>query len=169
MEQENTTSESPKKSSHGIGTIVVIVIVALVIVAAIVGYGVVNSQKNNSATQVPATPTPDAMKMEDNTTMTTPSEAVDAMSGPITVTGANFSFNPNTITVKKGEKVTITFKSSGGFHDFVIDELNVKTPVIASGKDATVTFTPTKAGTYEYYCSVGNHRAMGMVGKLIVQ
>lgn len=86
-----------------------------------------------------------------------------------TVTGSNFQFDPKTITVKKGDKVKITFKSAGGFHNFVIDELNVKTSIVESGKDAVVEFTADKVGTFEYYCAVANHKAMGMVGTLTVE
>ena len=32
-----------------------------------------------------------------------------------------------------------------------------------------VEFTVDKTGTFEYYCSVGQHRANGMVGNLIVE
>jgi uncharacterized cupredoxin-like copper-binding protein len=38
----------------------------------------------------------------------------------------------------------------------------------AQGDEGTVTFTPTEAGTYEFYCTVAGHKASGMVGKLIV-
>ena len=44
-----------------------------------------------------------------------------------TVSGQNFSFEPSSITVKKGDKVKITFKNTQGFHDFRIDELGVAT------------------------------------------
>jgi plastocyanin len=87
----------------------------------------------------------------------------------ITVTGSAFKFDPSTITVKKGDKVKITFKNSGGTHDFVIDELNVKTPIIQGGAEAVVEFTADQEGSFEYYCSVGNHRAMGMKGTLVVE
>jgi nitrosocyanin len=80
-----------------------------------------------------------------------------------------FSFTPATMTVKKGDKVKITLTDKEGMHDLVIDEFNVKTKVLSAGETDTVEFTADKAGTYEYYCSVSNHRAMGMVGKLIVQ
>jgi nitrite reductase (NO-forming) len=53
-------------------------------------------------------------------------------------------------------------------HDFVIDELGVQSDKVNNGETATVQFVADKVGTFEYYCSVGNHRAMGMVGKLIV-
>ena len=86
-----------------------------------------------------------------------------------TVTGSNDKFEPSTLTVKKGDKVKIAFKNSGGFHDLVIDEFNVKTPVIKSGDQASIEFTADKTGTFQYYCSVGNHRQMGMVGTLTVQ
>jgi cytochrome c oxidase subunit 2 len=86
-----------------------------------------------------------------------------------TVEGGNFYFKPNEIKVKKGEKVTITFNNAAGFHDFVIDEFSVKTKKVPNGGSETVEFTPDKSGTFEYYCSVGNHREMGMKGNLIVE
>ncbi len=85
------------------------------------------------------------------------------------VTGQNFSFSPNMMTVKKGDKVKIIFKNSGGFHDFKIDEFNVATKKIQGGVEETVEFTADKIGSFEYYCSVGEHRAMGMKGTLIVE
>jgi plastocyanin len=88
----------------------------------------------------------------------------------ITVEGSNFKFLPATITVNKGDTVKITFKNTGGFHDFVIDEFEgAKTKQIGANSEETIQFVADKAGTFEYYCSVGNHRGMGMVGKLIVQ
>ncbi len=86
-----------------------------------------------------------------------------------TVTGSNFKFDPPILTVNIGDTVKITFKNSGGMHDFVIDEFNVKTPLVKSGEDALVQFTADKTGTFQYYCNVANHRAMGMQGNLIVQ
>ena len=85
------------------------------------------------------------------------------------VEGSNFKFVPNTLTVKKGEKTRILFKNSGGFHDFKIDGLNIATAVIKDGEQDFVEFTPMEAGTFEYYCSVGNHRGMGMTGTLTVE
>jgi plastocyanin len=85
------------------------------------------------------------------------------------VVGSNFKFNMTTITVKKGETVNIVFASQGGMHDWVVDEFNARTKVVSSGQTDTISFVAAKTGTFEYYCSVGNHRQMGMVGKLIVQ
>lgn len=85
-----------------------------------------------------------------------------------TVTGGNFKFAPNTISVKKGDKVRIVFKNAEGFHDLKIDEFNVATKQIKGGAEETVEFTADKVGSFEYYCSVGQHRAMGMKGTLTV-
>ena len=85
------------------------------------------------------------------------------------VTGKNFEFNMKEIKVKEGDTVTINFKSESGFHDFVLDEFNVRTEQLQSGGTESVTFVANKKGTFEYYCSVGSHRSMGMVGKLIVE
>ena len=103
----------------------------------------------------------DAMMMSDGDDM-------HADAKEFTVSGSNFSFTPKTLTVKKGDKVKITFKNTGGFHDFKIDEFKVATAQIQGGNEETVEFVADKAGSFEYYCSVGKHRAMGMVGTLTV-
>lgn len=87
----------------------------------------------------------------------------------IVVEGENYHFIPETIRVKKGEKVRILFKSMDGIHDFRIDELNIVTATVRSGQEDFVEFTPDKTGSFKFYCSVGNHRAMGMEGTLVVE
>ena len=84
------------------------------------------------------------------------------------VTGNNYSFVPSQIVVKKGDVVKINFKDGGGFHDLKIDEFGVATKKLKNDESDTITFVANKAGSFEYYCSVGNHRAMGMKGVLIV-
>lgn len=87
----------------------------------------------------------------------------------IIVDGSNYKFSPDKITVKKGEKIRIVFKNTDGNHDFRVDELNISTATIRSGEEDYVEFTPDKTGKFEYYCSVGNHRQMGMKGTLVVE
>ncbi len=87
----------------------------------------------------------------------------------IVIEGSNYKFSPNSITVKKGEKIRIVFKNTDGMHDFKVDELNIATAMVESGQEDFVEFTPDKTGSFEFYCSIGNHRAMGMKGTLIVQ
>lgn len=85
-----------------------------------------------------------------------------------TITGSNFSFIPTTITVSKGDRVRITLKNTGGLHDLKIDAFNVATAKLNGGSSETIEFVADKAGSFEYYCSVGNNRALGMKGTLVV-
>lgn len=86
----------------------------------------------------------------------------------IEVEAGAFYYKPETITIKKGETVKIVLNSKDMMHDFNIDELNVKSPIVKSGETNTVEFTATTAGTFEYYCSVGQHRQQGQVGTITV-
>jgi len=85
------------------------------------------------------------------------------------ITGGNFYFVPNKITVNKGDQVTFVMTNAGGVHDLVIDELGVKTPILRTGQAATVTFTASKTGSFIYYCDVPEHKSKGMWGTLIIQ
>lgn len=88
----------------------------------------------------------------------------------ISVEGSEFKFTPNTLSVKKGEKVKLAFKNAGSFpHNVTVNELNVSTNTIGGGETDSVEFTADKTGTFEMYCSVGNHRQRGMVGKVSVE
>ncbi len=78
----------------------------------------------------------------------------------------NMYFKPNVINALGGDEVEITFTNSG-FHTIVIDEIGLKAKIEDGGK---VTFkAPMKPGSYAFYCDVGNHRAQGMEGTLIVR
>ncbi len=85
------------------------------------------------------------------------------------VTGGSLYFTPSVIRVKKGDKVKIVFTNAGGTHNFSLDEFQVKTPTVSTRESATVEFVVDKTGTFEYYCGVGRHRAMGQKGSLIVE
>ncbi|MFC1600443.1 S-layer homology domain-containing protein [Patescibacteria group bacterium] len=81
----------------------------------------------------------------------------------------NYEFSETEIRVNQGDEVTITLNSVVGTHNFTIDEYDVESLTITSGQDTEFTFTATKTGTFEYYCSVNDHRSLGMVGTLIVE
>ncbi|MDA1334767.1 MAG: plastocyanin/azurin family copper-binding protein [bacterium] len=86
------------------------------------------------------------------------------------VTGRNFAFSMSEIKVKKGDTVVINFSSTSGFHDWSIDEFGVATKQVAVDDGTTsIEFVADKTGTFEYYCSVGAHRAQGMIGNLVVE
>lgn len=86
-----------------------------------------------------------------------------------TVTNSGMLFSESNLTVNKGDKVKITYKNGGGTHDLRIAGYNVGTKVIKGGESETIEFTADTAGDFEFYCSVGNHRAMGMKGTFTVK
>jgi len=87
----------------------------------------------------------------------------------VSVEGGMFYYEPSKIVVKKGVPVKVTFESVEGMHDFVVDDLDVKSKIITEGNTTEVEFIVDEAGEYEFYCSVGDHKARGMVGTLIVE
>jgi len=96
--------------------------------------------------------------------------APEARAGEVsfTVLGSNFAYDLTKMEVKKGDTVTVTFRSTDGFHDWVVDEFSASTEQVSTGNETTVTFVADEVGEFEYYCSVGSHRAQGMVGTLVV-
>lgn len=98
-----------------------------------------------------------------------PDADVETETKVFNVTGFNYGYDVSEIRVQEGDTVTINLSVSDGFHDWVLDEFSAATAQIRAGGLASVTFVADRAGTYEYYCSVGAHRAQGMVGTLIVE
>lgn len=96
-------------------------------------------------------------------------EAEAGSTKEFTIDSFSFGYSMDEIRVNEGDTVTITLTNSDGFHDWVVDEFDAATETIREGETTTVTFVAGEAGTYEYYCSVGNHRAEGMVGTLVVE
>ena len=75
----------------------------------------------------------------------------------------------NEIKVKKGDTVRIVIKNEEGVHDWKVDEFNAQTEKLQAGQTETIEFVADKTGVFEYYCSMGTHRQMGMKGNLIVE
>ncbi len=145
----------------------------IVIVLAILALGAWYYFSQHPATQVPnenESPVTDDTSALPAGGMETGEIPSDTSAGvkEFTIASDHFSFIPNAITVKKGDHVKITFANSVGTHDLKIDEFNVGTPLLGSGEKATIEFVADKTGSFQYYCSVGNHRAMGMWGTLTV-
>ena len=104
----------------------------------------------------------------------------------------DFEFTPKTLQVKAGQPVVLSVKNTGTVaHDWSIMEIptvgeahssadpkghtmeGMAEPelhvAIAPGSTGKLEFTPEKAGTYEFFCTVAGHRDLGMVGQLVVQ
>jgi plastocyanin len=154
------------------GTGIAIGIIVLVLIAVGV-FAIGNNDSDNTADNNSQSTT----ESQANTESATPSdseekkEMLENSDVTVDLVGSNFEFSQNEITAKPGDTVTINYSVDGGSHDFVIDELNVQSEVLGSSDSATITFTvPEDAAgeTYSFYCSIGNHRAQGMEGQLVI-
>jgi plastocyanin len=86
----------------------------------------------------------------------------------VAMTTKNFTFSVDKLTASKDSTLVVELTNTEGTHDFVIDELGVSTGILPEGKTVAVTIPTDKPGTYEYYCSIGSHRKMGMVGTITI-
>jgi uncharacterized cupredoxin-like copper-binding protein len=111
----------------------------------------------------------------------------------ITLQASGMTYQPATIEVTAGQPVKLTFQNTDALeHDFSIMEFPVEmmgaTQEAMPGHDmsgmaeepelhvaammnqtSTLEFTPTKPGTYEFYCTVAGHKDAGMKGTLVVK
>jgi plastocyanin len=121
---------------------------------------------------VPATVFPRPSSLAPTTEAPTGAPSGSASSAPagggnaVKATGAN-KFEPGTLTVKVGTKVTWTAE---GFHS--VDSGTPDTgpdpagPLKAPMGFTTYSYTFTKAGTYKYFCQP--HAQLGMTGEVVV-
>lgn len=86
-----------------------------------------------------------------------------------TVTAKQWSFDPATITVKKGDRVKLAIKSIDVSHGFALSAFNVNQN-LEPGQEVTVEFVADKTGSFPFFCSVfcGSGHG-GMRGTLIVE
>jgi plastocyanin len=179
-QQEEKTSTDTKGKNMMVPAIIVVLVIGLLIALFVYRQGyspaTTTAPSSQQVTGVPTT----AETVEDET-MKEMSEDESMMEGDeammedegvteIVIEGSEFTFDPETFTVGEGETVKIVFRNTGTMiHDFVIDEFNVATSRIAPGEEEAVEFTPNQTGSFNFYCSVGNHRALGMEGTLVVE
>lgn len=84
---------------------------------------------------------------------------------------SEMKFEPNTFTVNANQPVTISAQNVGSVvHDLTVKGMDKEVKVtVDPGKTGTLTFTPTKPGTYEVVCVQPGHEAAGMTGTLTVK
>lgn len=157
------------------------IIIAVLIILAAVGIWALAMRSDQEVMAPTTTPTPQASSVPQDSvvpdTSPSPTDSLDATDSSMTETetrvisleAGSFYFKPAEIRVKKGETVRIEMTALDMMHDFNVDALGLKIPITRSGNTASVEFTASTAGTYEYYCSVNNHKAQGQVGTLIVE
>jgi cytochrome c oxidase subunit 2 len=100
---------------------------------------------------------------------TAPATGSGSQAVEIKVTARKYRFNPNPITVKKGEHVKLLITALDHDHGFKLEAFNINQK-IKKGTTATIEFTADKAGTFPFQCSdfcgIGHPR---MKGKLVVE
>ncbi len=80
-----------------------------------------------------------------------------------------FKYDPSTITGKVGQPIHLVLNNKGVLeHSVVIDQFGVKLEHVQGGATADVTFTPTQAGTFTFYCDTPGHKEAGMTGTLVI-
>ena len=127
-----------------------------------------------------ATSTATATATETGTATSTPSGGAG---GTLQVQMIDINYDPKELTATVDEEVTIEFENTGALeHTFTIDEISADDVteeyqgdeadidvVLQPGESGTLSFTPTEAGEFEFYCTVPGHREAGMVGTLTVE
>jgi cytochrome c oxidase subunit II len=87
----------------------------------------------------------------------------------IKMTARKYRFDPNVITVTKGQHVRLIITALDRDHGFKLEAFNVNQK-LKKGDASTVEFTADAAGTFPFQCSVvcglGHHK---MKGRLVVE
>lgn len=174
-QSQETTTFSPK--SGGMSPMIIVGVIAIVILAG--GYVLLsrNSQPSDSA---PVTVT--TRENDTSQPLAAPEVVGEEANQPVLVgdeiasedhilklEAGSFYYSIEEIRAKKGETIKVRLNAKDKMHDFNIDELGVKSGIVNAGESVEFEINANKAGTFEYYCSVGEHRANGQVGKLIVE
>lgn len=110
----------------------------------------------------------------------------------VTLHGKEFSFSPNLVQLKVGQPVQLTLMNDGTLDHDIKSDIPVSNLAYQTadndaaeqadnaaggvfdvdynrGHTAQITFVPTKAGTYQFYCDVAGHKEAGMIGTFVVQ
>ena len=93
----------------------------------------------------------------------------------VRVVATDLKFTPPTIQAKVGQPIKIVLENKGAIeHDIAFPTLKADQPgaslkaLAKPGQTATVEFTPTAKGSYEYICTIPGHKEAGMKGKINV-
>ncbi len=139
-------------------------LIIVLVVLAVVGVGAYYMLSNNGSGGTPTyslvptntvasnTPVP-TTKTPTPTATTTPKTSVSKTPAPssVTINIANFAFNPSTLTIRKGTRVTWT-NSDTAPHTVTSDLGNLlRSSTLYPGQSFSVTFA--NAGTTNYHCT----------------
>lgn len=134
-------------------------IIVIIIILIVAGVWYLNRSADRSSSEGDGTVSEEAME----------GDSIVGEAQEFDLVASNFKYDVTEIRVKKGDTVIINLTSEEGFHDWMVDEFDARTRQLQVGESDTVQFVADRSGTFEFYCSVGNHRQMGMVGALVVE
>jgi uncharacterized cupredoxin-like copper-binding protein len=87
----------------------------------------------------------------------------------VTLRAQDIKFDVETLTVKAGQPVALTYINEGVIdHAFQIDNV-VDEVKVRPGETRTFQFTIREPGTYRFVCVIPGHETVGMVGALVVE
>ena len=87
----------------------------------------------------------------------------------IAIRAKRFEYHPSTITVRRGDTVTLVLTSEDRVHGFKMPDFAVRADIVP-GQETRVDLTPDKAGSFVFFCDVfcgDGHEDMS--GTLIVE
>ena len=87
----------------------------------------------------------------------------------MSVAASKFEFTPDTVKAKVGQPLTFVLTSFDRIHGFKMPEFGIRTDIVPD-QETRVTITPTKAGSFVFFCDVfcgDGHE--DMAGTLVVE
>ncbi len=102
--------------------------------------------------------------------LTSPVAMAGTTSNIVNVEAQNWRFAPAEITVHVNRPVTLELKSASGVHGLQSSELGIPLTTITPAATKSVTFTPTKIGTYVLHCAIpcgAGHATMTFTIKVV--
>jgi len=87
----------------------------------------------------------------------------------VSVAASRFEFTPDTVKAKVGEPLTFVLTSLDRIHGFKMPEFGIRADIVPD-KETRVTITPTRPGTFAFFCDVfcgDGHE--DMAGTLVVE
>jgi plastocyanin len=149
------TERMPYETTEG-GVVMRRFLVPMLLCAGVLAFtGCGSSSSGDSSSSTPAAP---ATTSEGGAS----TEGGASAGGGVAITMKNISFAPETIHVKVGQKITWTNDDSAPHN--VTSQSGEKIASDTFGQGGTFSFTPTKAGTIKYVCTVHP----GMDGTIVV-
>lgn len=110
-----------------------------------------------------------------------------AANGLLTVRTFEWGFEPANLLLRQGEEVRIELVNEGrALHNLKIDDLDAdgieseSTGSLSAdegelfvgadaGEGGTLVFTPRETGSFTFYCTVPQHRSLGMEGEVTIE